>query len=76
MAPAVAIRSAPLKLFRTAGSMPTPYHRQPQSIVGRRSTTHFSFAVTRRLKFTVQKLGRFAVKCLADAASDSTTMWF
>jgi hypothetical protein len=76
MAAAVSIRSAPLKCPRKIAATRRLDGRTHNLTTAIAPGTVVSSAGTRGLAANLKKVGRFVVKCLADAAMDSTTIWF
>jgi hypothetical protein len=74
--PAVSIRSSPLKCLPkiAAAGVPRWQNRNPSLALA--PGTEASFAGTRRPGVNWKKIGRFIVKCFADAARDSGMVWF
>jgi hypothetical protein len=76
MARAIAIRSAPLKCSKRLGLRQFPVTGNHDASHNLALITEGSSAARLHLRIDLKKLGRSIVNCLADAARDSTTMWF
>jgi hypothetical protein len=72
----VSIRSAYLKCLPKIAAARSLDDRTRNSLPGLAPSTAVPFGETRRLSVDWKKVGRFVVKCLADAARDSGTIWF
>jgi hypothetical protein len=72
----VSIRSAHLKRLPKIAAVGSLDGRNNNPSLVLAPDTELSFAGTRRLRVNWKKVGRFIVKCLADAARDSAMIRF